>query len=49
MYRPKIQKDQMKKIYRLAKEFNVPVTIIIRVIIQEYFDKNKELKKAENK
>lgn len=47
MYRPKIQKEQLEQIYLLAKKFDVPVTIVIKVIIQEYFDKHKELTKAE--
>jgi len=39
MYSPKISKEYIPKLYRLAKYFGVPMTKLVNQIISEYFKK----------
>jgi len=43
MYRPKIQEEQLHKLYVLAKEFGLPMTKVLKKAIEEYLKKHAKL------
>ena len=43
MYSPRIQDNQIKRLYLLAKEYGIPMTEVVRAAIGEYLKKHEKV------